>query len=79
MLKINSIAEIRRRHFVDGESISALSKELKLSSQMIRKALKITEEPIYQRKKQAHPKWDDFQSKLLEWLIVGLCLRTKKR
>jgi DNA-binding GntR family transcriptional regulator len=40
MLKMTSIAEIRRRHFVDGESISSLSRDLELSRQTIRKALK---------------------------------------
>ncbi len=68
MLKMNSIAEIRRRHFVEGETISTLSKDLKLSRQTIRKALKTTEEPMYQRKKQAHPKLGDFQSQLTQWL-----------
>ncbi len=48
---MSSIAEIRRRHLVNGESIRTRSKELKISCQSIRKALKITEEPIYRRKK----------------------------
>jgi transposase len=79
MLKMNSIAEIRRRHFVDNETISTLSKDLKLSRQTIRKALKTTEEPIYQRKKQAHPKLGDFQSQLTQWLEHDAKLPRKQR
>lgn len=79
MLKMSSIAEIRRRHLVDGESIRTLSKELKISRQSIRKALKTTEEPIYRRKNQFEPKLGEFKTKLQEWLEFDAKLLRKQR
>lgn len=40
VLSMEFIAEIRRRHFVSGESISSIARSLKLSRPTIRKALK---------------------------------------
>jgi DNA-binding transcriptional regulator LsrR (DeoR family) len=39
MLPMEFIAEIRRRHFVSGESISSIARSLKLSRPTVRKAL----------------------------------------
>jgi hypothetical protein len=79
VLKMSSIAEIRRRHLVNGESIRTLSKELKISRQSIRKALKITEEPVYCRKNQFEPKLGEFKTKLQEWLEFDAKLLRKQR
>lgn len=56
VLEMDTIAEIRRRHFVEKETISSLSKAFKLSRPTIRKHLKTVIEPVYQRKHQPHPK-----------------------
>jgi transposase len=62
------IAEIRRRHFISKESISAIANSLSLSRQTVRKALRSDKEPIYQRKIQPTPKLGSFKSQLAEWL-----------
>jgi len=41
------IAEIRRRHFVGGESVGAIARDLQLSRPTVRKALKALAEPRY--------------------------------
>lgn len=79
MLKMTSIAEIRRRHFVDGESISSLSRDLELSRQTIRKALKKTECPVYKRTNQPLPKVGKFKNQLEEWLNFDAKLPRKQR
>jgi DNA-binding transcriptional ArsR family regulator len=56
VLSMEFIAEIRRRHFVSGESISSIARSLKLSRPTIRKALKAEVEPVYQRQHQPTPK-----------------------
>ena len=50
------IAEIRRRHFVSGESISFIARSLNLSRPTVRKHLKTELEPVYQRSYQPTPK-----------------------
>jgi transposase len=51
------IAEIRRRHLVSKESISAIARDLKLSRQTVRKHLQTEAEPVYSRQKQPPPSW----------------------
>jgi len=68
MLPMEFIAEIRRRHFISGESISSIARSLKLSRPTVRKALKAEDEPIYQRQNQPTPKLGAFQKQLLDWL-----------
>lgn len=62
------IAEIRRRHLVGGESISAIARDLQLSRPTVRKALRALEEPAYQRRRQPVPKLGEFTAQLKEWL-----------
>jgi transposase len=62
------IAEIRRRHRVSGESISSIARDLNLSRPTVRKHLRTTEEPVYQRQVQPLPKLGDFQPLLESWL-----------
>ena len=72
MLPMEFIAEIRRRHFVSGESISSIARSLKLSRPTVRKALKVEDEPIYQRQNQPTPKLGGFQKQLLDWLELAV-------
>ena len=62
------IAEIRRRHFVSGESISSIARSLKISRPTVRKHLKTETEPVCQRQNQPLPKLGDFKAQLLDWL-----------
>lgn len=68
MLSMDFIAEIRRRHFISGESISSIALSLKLSRTTVRKHLKTIEEPVYQRKTQSFPKLGGFEDQLKQWL-----------
>jgi hypothetical protein len=62
------IAEIRRRHFISDERISAIAHSLNLSRTTGRQHLKTIEEPVYQRKNQSVPTRGEFQERLKQWL-----------
>ncbi len=73
------IAEIRRRHFVSGESISSIARDLQLSRPTVRKALKALTEPVYQRQHQPTPKLGEFQAQLEQWLDIESRLPKRQR
>lgn len=73
------IAEIRRRHFISGESISSIARALNLSRPTVRKHLRTTTPPVYQRQHQPLPKLGEFQSLLEQWLAVEACLSKAQR
>jgi transposase len=79
VLSMDFIAEIRRRHFVSGESISSLARSLNLSRPTVRKALKTEAEPVYQRQHQPLPKLGEFQAQLLSWLEDDAKLPKRQR
>jgi len=60
VIHMEFIAEIRRRHFVGGESVSAIARDLQLSRPTVRKALKALAEPTYTRQRQPAPKLGEF-------------------
>ncbi|MEQ1740482.1 MAG: hypothetical protein ABL884_11310 [Methyloglobulus sp.] len=53
---MDHIAEIRRRHFIRGETISEIAKSLNLSRPTVRKALQTETEPAYQQPSPTNPK-----------------------
>jgi len=73
------IAEIRRRHFISGESTSSIALSLNLSRTTVRKHLQTLEEPTYQRKIQTFPKLGEFQEQLKQWLDTESRLPKKQR
>ncbi|MGZ8916419.1 MAG: IS21 family transposase [Methylobacter sp.] len=73
------IAEIRRRHLIEKETISSLAIAFKLSRPTIRKHLKTVEEPVYQRKNQPHPMLGSFREQLHAWLEQEAELPRKQR
>lgn len=73
------IAEIRRRHFVSGESISAIARSLNLSRPTVRKHLKTEQEPVYQRNSQPMPRLGLFKPLLIQWLKIDAELPRKQR
>lgn len=73
------IAEIRRRHLVDGESISSIARSLQKSRPTVRKALRMLTEPTYQRQRQPAPKLGEFQARLEQWLEVEAHLPRRQR
>ncbi len=64
VIRMEFIVEIRRRHLVDGESISSIARNLKKSRPTVRKALKTLSEPVYHRVFQPLPKLGRFR---LSW------------
>ena len=52
---MDMIAEIRRRHLVSRESISAIARDLKLSRPTVRKHCRTQADPVYRRDKQPPP------------------------
>ncbi len=73
------IAEIRRRHFVSGETISSIALSLNLSRPTVRKHLHSKAEPVYERQVQPEPKLGDFKTQLIEWLETDTKLPKNQR
>ncbi|MFZ2168208.1 MAG: IS21 family transposase [Methylococcaceae bacterium] len=77
---MDMIAEIRRLHFVENETVSALAKTFKLSRPTIRKHLKTVGEPVYPtRQHQPHPKLGTYLDLLQSWLENDAALPGKRR
>ena len=76
---METIAKIRRRHFVGGESISAIAQSLNLSRPTVLKYLEVTQEPIYQRKSQPQPKLKDYLQLFTSWLEIDSKLPKAQR
>ena len=79
MLGMEFIAEIRRRHFVGGESISSIARSLQLSRPTVRKHLRTVEKPVYERQHQPCPKLGEFQGLLEQWLKIEERLPKRQR
>ena len=54
------IYEIRRRHLVQKQTITAIARDMGLSRPTVRKHLKTVEEPKYARAQSASPKFGQF-------------------
>lgn len=69
MIYVETIGKIRRRHFVQGESISQLARDFHLTRKTVRKLLKNSDPaPRYVRRHQPQPKLGAFQGLLEAWL-----------
>lgn len=73
------IYEIRRRHAVQQQSISAIARDMNLSRQTVRKHLKTIEEPKYQRIPPESPKLGQFAKPLADWLEQESSLPRSRR
>jgi len=62
------IFEIRRRHSVQKQSISAIAREMGLSRPTVRKHVNTVEDPQYQRIQPIAPKLGAFAAQLTQWL-----------
>src|SRR5512144_1452646 len=67
---METVGKLRRRHWVKGESISAIARDTHLSRQTVRKYLAACEEPRYRRKYQPFPQLGPFRETLTAWLEV---------
>ena len=66
---METIGKIRRRRLVDGESISSIARDLRLSRNTVKRALRFEGEAFeYRRGKQPRPKLGPFLQILDEWL-----------
>jgi len=65
---METIARIRRRHEVNGESISEIARRLNLSRNTVRKYLKQSDPPRYQRREQPKPRLGAYEDQLKTWL-----------
>ncbi len=59
------IYEIRRRHLVQKQTITEISRDMGLSRPTVRKHLNTVEEPKYVRKQPAAPKLGQFEEQLV--------------
>src|SRR5471032_358098 len=79
MLIMETIAKIRRRHLVNGESISAIARSLNLSRNTVKKYINTSDEPGYQRQRQHKPQLGPFLDILDKWLEHDQCLPKPRR
>lgn len=73
------IYEIRRRHSVQKQSISAIARDMGLSRPTVRKLLRTLEEPKYERVQPDSPKLGAFEERLTNWLIEDALLARARR
>ena len=67
---METIAKIRRRHLIQGDSISSIARDFNLSRNTVRKYLQTEQyEPQYQRSHQPKPKLGEYEAILEDWLI----------
>lgn len=73
------IYEIRRRHLVQKQTISAIARDMGLSRPTVRKHLKTVTEPKYERAQTASPKLGQFTEQLTTWLEQEAILARARR
>lgn len=73
------IFEIRRRHLVQKQSISAISRDMGISRPTVRKHLLSDKEPKYQRKQPPAPILGEFEASLRQWLEQESSLPRQRR
>lgn len=78
MLVVETIAKIRRAHFVDGKSIKQICRELRVSRNTVRKVIGSgATEFTYDRTTQPRPKIDPWRSDL-DAMLAGNARRPKR-
>jgi transposase len=65
---METVAKVRRRRLVKGETISGIARELRLARNTVKKYLNQTEPPAYRRSEQPKPKLGDYEERLESWL-----------
>ena len=80
MLCVETIGKIRRRRLVDGESISAIARDLRLSRNTVKRALRSESGVLeYQRKRQPRPRLGPYIETLEGWLEAEERLPARER
>jgi transposase len=73
------IYEVRRRHAVQLQSVSAIAREMGISRPTVRKHLNTTKEPQYLRTKTQAPQLGKFEQSLTDWLVQEATLPRARR
>jgi transposase len=76
---MDMIYEIRRRHLVQKQTISAIARDMGLSRPTVRKHLSTIEEPKYERDQPLSPKLGKFEEQLIAWLVDEAKLPRQRR
>jgi transposase len=77
---METIGKIRRRRLVDGESISAIARDLRLSRNTVKRALRAESGVFeYQRKRQPRPRLGPYIETLERWLEAEERLPARER
>ena len=80
MLCVETIGKIRRRRLVKGETISAIARDLGISRNTVKKALRSDGEPFeYHRRRQPRPKLGPYLTTLEGWLEAEEKLPARER
>ena len=80
MLVVETIAKIRRAHFIDGKPIKQICRELKLSRKVVRKVLRSEETAFeYKRRVQPHPKLGAWREELERLLTANAARGRRER
>jgi transposase len=80
MLVVETIAKIRRAHFVQGKPIKQICRELKLSRKVVRKVLRSEETAFeYKRSVQPHPKLGAWREELERLLAANAARGLRER
>jgi len=79
MLTVDTVGRIRRGHF-KGKSIKALTRELRVSRNTVRRIVRSGEtEPVYERKTQPRPKLGPWRDRLDELLAANAAKPERER
>jgi transposase len=80
MLVVETIAKIRRAHFVQGKPIKQICRELKLSRKVVRKVLRSEETAFeYKRSVQPQPKLGAWRDELVRLLAANAARSSRER
>jgi transposase len=80
MLVVETIAKIRRAHFVQGKAIKAISRELKVSRKVVRKVIRSGETAfVYERAVQPQPKLGPWREELERLLAANAARSSRER
>ena len=79
MLIVETIARIRREHFIKGKTIKEIARDLKVSRNTVRKVLRSGETSFeYERVVQPRPKLGRWAAEL-DGLLAGTCRHAQGR
>ncbi len=80
MFVVETVARIRRAHFVQGKSIKLICRELRISRNVVRKVLRsAATEFRYEREQQPRPRLGAWREKLDELLAANEAKASRER